>query len=72
MAVFELSYSYMDMISLQNVMEKQIYYSITIFLFKSLKLIFTNYCTISHFMTASSVLNSVVSYILEQLYKNVR
>ena len=38
-AIFKLSYNYMEMISLQNVMEKIINYIITLFLFNMLKLL---------------------------------
>ena len=71
-AIFKLSYNYMKMISLQNVMEKIINDIITLFL-----LIFQSYCApifvhLSNFPTSTSVLNGLVSHIWEQLYINLR
>ena len=51
-AIFKLSYYYMNMVSLQNVMEKLINDSFTSFPFKILKLIFVQ---ISYFPTSTSV-----------------
>ena len=45
MAIFKLSYNYMKMISLQNVMEKIINGIFTLFLFNILKLLCSYFCT---------------------------
>ena len=45
MAIFKLSYNYMKMISLQNVMRKIINDIITLFLFNILKLLCSYFCT---------------------------
>ena len=64
MAIFKLSYNYMEMISLQNVMEKIINYIITLFLFNILKLLCSYFFVhLSYFPTSTSVLNGLVSHI---------
>ena len=68
-AKFKLSYNYMKMISLQNVMDKIINDIITLFMFNILKLLCSNFFYISFiFPTSTSVLNGLVSDIWEQLY----
>ena len=62
MAIFKLSYNYMKMISLQNVMGKILNDSIILFLFKILKLLCSNFFYI-YFPTSTSVFNCVASYI---------
>ena len=71
-AIFKLSYSYMKVISLKNVMEKIINDIITLFLFNILKLLWPNFVHLSYFPTSTSVLNGLVSHIWEQLYINLR
>ena len=64
MAIFKLSYNYMEMISLQNVMEKIINYIITLFLFNILKLLCSYFFVhLSYFPKSTSVLNGLVSNI---------
>ena len=64
MAIFKLSYNYMEMISLQNVMEKIIHYIITLFLFNILKLLCSYFFVhLSYFPTSTSVMNGLVSHI---------
>ena len=62
MAIFKLSYYYMKIISLQNVMEKMINDSITLFLFNILKLLCSIFCTCIFFLS-TSVLKCMVSHI---------
>ena len=62
MAIFKLSYNYMKMIPLQNIMEKIINDSMTLFLLNILKLLCSNFLVrLSYFPTSTSVLNCVVS-----------
>ena len=63
MAIFKLSNNYIQMISLQNVMEKIIIESITLFLFNILKLLCSIFCTLFNFRTSTSAFNCVVSRI---------
>ena len=74
MAIFKLSYNYMKMISLQNIMEKIIINdSITSILFNILKLLSSIFFVhLSYFPTRTSVLNCVVSHIWGQLFINLR
>ena len=58
MAIFKLSYNYMKMISLQNVMEKIINDIITLFLLNILKPLCCYFLVhLSYFTTSMSVLN---------------
>ena len=65
MAIFKLSYNYMKMISLQNVMGKMINDIITLFRFNILKLLrsYFFFVHLSYFPTSTSVLNGLVSHI---------
>ena len=72
MAIFKLSYNYMKIISLQNVMEKIINDIITLFLFNILKLLCSYFLHVSYFPTSTSLLDGLVSHIWEQLYINLR
>ena len=63
MAIFKLSYNYIKMISLQNVMEKIMNDIITLFLFNILKLLCSFFVHLSYFPTSTSVLNGLVSHI---------
>ena len=64
MAIFKLPYNYIEMIFLQNDMEKIINDIITLFLFNILKLLCSYYFVhLSYFPTSTSVLNGLVSHI---------
>ena len=64
MAIFKLSYNYLKMISLQNVMEKIINDIITLFLFNIIKILCCYFFVhLSYFPTSTSVLNGLVSHI---------
>ena len=63
MAIFKLSYNYMKLISLQNVMEKIINDIITFIsdlYFKAIVLLL--FCTVFLFSTSTSVLNGLVNH----------
>ena len=63
-AIFKLSYNYMKITSLQNVVEKIINDSITLFMYNILKAIVLQFFVhLSYFPTRTSVLNCVVSHI---------
>ena len=49
-------------ISSQNVMENLIHDNFSLFMFKSLKLICSNHCSISYYPTSTSLLNGLVSH----------
>ena len=65
-ARLKLSYYYMNLISLQNVMGTLIDGSITLFLCKILKLICSDFRTFILFSYTNIFLNCVASHILEQ------
>ena len=61
---FKLSYNYMKMISLQNVMKKIINDIITLFLLHILKLLCSYiFLQLVYFPTSTSILNGLVSHI---------
>ena len=63
-AIFKLSYNYMQMISLQNIMEKIIHDVMTLFLFNILKLLFSLFLYIYLiFLLSTAVLNGLLSHI---------
>ena len=63
MAILKLSYNYMKMISLQNIMEKIINDIITLFLFCFKAIVLLFFVHLFYFSTSTSVLNGLVSHI---------
>ena len=65
MAIFKLSYNYMKMISLQNVMEKIINDIFTLFLLNILKLLCSNFCTFFVQFILFSYINVCIEWLGE-------